>query len=348
MKKLLLSILVATAGTVSAQMLQSENFNTLTVGNVATDITGATPGQGDWLIATSNGTAPTTGTNAAADNFQIVTSGFDATNGLKITSSNGNKGSRFMWKDGLDLAWADRTTGNDIIEVEYDLYTGAATSSTAQVGVRLYGMDGTNTRTLNGFVYNMGSRVLQGVCYLNNGGSYGNYLITLQTGGLILDADTWYRIGFAYDTTSGETIWKAGAVYTGLPAANWAGPFDPNEVDFVSAVPTTNAEASDMIFDNLTVKATATEALLGTTEIEVTQNSVSVFPNPAQNTINIKGNSLGFNAITITDANGRAVKTLKIDTTTETQMNISDLAPGVYFMAISSEAGSVTKKIVKQ
>lgn len=349
MKKLLLTLLTLTAGTVSAQLLQTENFNTLNLGNVGTDITGATPGQDNWLTFSSNGTAPTTGTNAANENFQIVATGNASSNGLKITSSDGNKGSRFMWKDGFDAIWATRTTGNNILEVEYDMYTGSATSSTAQVGVRLYGADGTNSRVLGGFVYNVGSRVLNGVAYLNNGGTFGTFLINLTAApGLVLDADTWYRIGFAYNTTTGEVIFKTNTVYTGLNAANWVGPFDPTEVDFVSAVPSTNTVVSDLTFDNLTVKATATEGLLGTTEIQGLENTIAIYPNPTNNVVNVKGNNVGFTAVSFTDINGRVVKTVNVDTTSETEISISELNSGVYFMNITTDSGVVTKKIVKQ
>jgi hypothetical protein len=352
MKKLLLLLLISSTSFVGAQTLQSEDFNGLTVGDVGTDATGLTAGQGLYFTATSNGTAPTTGSNAGNSNFQVVTAGFGGTNGLKITSSNGNKGSRFMWKDGLDLAWAGRTVGNEIIEVEYDMFTGPATTSTAQVGARLYGTDNgvtpAVTRTLNGFVYNMNTRILQGVAYLNNGGTYGTYLITLATGGLILDANTWYRIGFAYDTTTGETIWKASTVYTGLPVANWAGPFDPEELDFVSAVPTTNAVASDIYFDGVTVKATPEEALLGVGSVAQKVN-FTVSPNPASAMVSINSSvNASINNVEIFDLNGRMVQSVKTDNLSSVNVNIADLAVGVYMMKITSDAGISTKKIIKE
>lgn len=354
MKKLLLLLLISSSSFITAQVIQADDFEALTVGNVGTDATGVTSGQGSYYTLTSNGTAPTTGTNSGNSNFQIVTTGNNATKGLKITCSNGNKGNRFMWKDGLGTAWSGRTTGNNIIEVEYDMFTGPATTSTAQVGVRLYGTDNTVTpsvtRTLNGFVYNMDTRILQGVCYLNNSGTYATYLITLTTGGLILSPNTWYRIGFAYDTITGETIWKASTVYTGLPAANWAGPFAPNELDFVSTVPTTpaNAIASDMTFDNLSVKATPTEALLGINSNQLTDNSFSVYPNPAINVINFSNTvNAVVKSIELADLNGRVIKSLKINAP-EGQISVSDLGTGIYMMKITSDQGVAVKKIVKQ
>ncbi|MFN3754049.1 T9SS type A sorting domain-containing protein [Flavobacterium sp.] len=354
MKKLLLLSLILCSSIVSAQIIQSEDFNGLTIGNIGTDPTGVTAGQGEWLTFTSNGADPTTGTNAGNSNFQVVASGFGATNGLKIVSSNGNKGNRFMWKDGLDVAWDTRTEGNEIIEVEYDFFTGPATTSTAQVGVRLYATDNSVTpavtRTVNGFVYSMNTRVLQGVAYLNNAGTFGTFLINLAAApGLVLTADTWYRIGFAYDTTTGETIWKASTVYTGLPAANWAGPFPLiSEVDFVSTVPTTNSAVSEVIFDNLVVEATFEEELLGVNTVNEVA-AFSVFPNPTTNNFTINSaNSSTINGVEMVDINGRTVKSIKFDNLTSADVNIADLSQGVYMVKISSENGSVTQKIVKQ
>jgi hypothetical protein len=352
MKKLFLLLLISSSSYVGAQMLQTDDFNGLILGDVGTDITGLTTGQGDYYTATSNGVAPTTGTNAGTTNFQVVANGFTTTNGLKITSSNGNKGNRFLWKDGLLDAWNSRDLGNDIIEVEYDFYTGPATASTAQAGVRLYGTDDTVTpavdRVLNGYVYNANTRVLQGVAYLNNAGTYGTYLITLGATALTLTANTWYRAGFAYDSTTGETIWKVDTVYTGLPAANWAGPFVPNEVDFVSAVPTTNTAASDFIVDNYTVKATATEGLLSVNHVAEKVN-FTVSPNPASTMVSINSSiSTSISNVQMFDLNGRMVKSVNVDNLSNTNVSISDLAAGVYMMKITSENGIVSKEVIKE
>jgi hypothetical protein len=352
MKKLLLSLsFLALSFSMNAQVLQSENFNTLTIGNVGTDITGATDGQGAWRTFSTNGTAPTTTTNSAITNFQIVADGNATTNGLRIDGPNGDKGSRFMWKEGFATLWGTRTSGNNNIEVQYDFFTGPATTSTAQVGVRVFGADGTNSRVLNGFVYNMNTRILQGVAYLNNGGTYGTFVITLQTGGLVLDPNTWYTIAFGYSTTTGQPYWRYNTTTTSgsIPAANWAGPFSPDEVDFIHAVPASNTAAAPLTFDNLVVRASAADSLLGTDEfVTIGEEVISVYPNPAKDLININSLVNTFNSVSIVDLNGRVVKNVNFDTVTEAQINISDLASGVYVMNVNSEKETFSKKIVKE
>lgn len=340
MKKLLLLLSLVSATVAEAQLLQSEDFNSLLNGDVGTDFTGVTAGQDNWFTFATNGADPTTATNAGNSNFQITDSGFEATNGLKIINSNGNKGSRFMWKADFATLWETRTAGNDIIEIEYDLFTGAATTSTAQVGVRLYGLDGTTSRVLNGFIYNMATREIEGVAYLNNAGTFGTYLINLAaTPGLLLNENTWYRIGFSYDTATGETKWNPGTGSTGLPAANWTGPFPLDEVDFVSGTPATNSVESEIVFDNLTVRATATESLLGV-ETVTNATNLSVSPNPARDIVTITTNET-LQSVEMYDVNGRIVKTSKSN-----QINVSDLSSGIYMMKISSDKGTTTKKIV--
>jgi hypothetical protein len=349
MKKTLLTLLLCSTFSF-AQVLESENFNALTIGNVGTDITGATPGQGSWLTFSTNGADPTTSTNAANSNFQIVASGNSSTQGLLIQGPNGDKGSRFMWKSGFETAWAGRTFGNDIVEVEYDFFTGPATTSTAQSGIRLYGIDGATSRVLCGYVYNSNTRILQGVAYLDNGGTFGTFLITLQTGGLILDANTWYRIGFGYDTLTGEPYWKFDSnPSVSVNPANFAGPFAPIEVDFVMAVPATNTTSADMTFDNYVARATNDDTLLNTALIETAENTVSIYPNPAFDVVNVSiTNSNGTVAIekaSITDINGRIIKNLT--SVTNNQINVSDLNSGIYFLNIETNEGKTVKKFIK-
>ncbi|MCG2611582.1 T9SS type A sorting domain-containing protein [Flavobacterium sp. SM15] len=336
----------------NAQVLQNENFDALTLGNVGTDITGATAGQDGWFTASSNGAAPTTSTNASNTNFQIVSNGNNATNGLKITTADGNKGSRFMWKDGLVAAWDARTSGNDVIQVEFDIYSGPATTSKTQVGVRAYGTDAVavTSRVIGGFVLTMDTKVLNGLAYLNNAGTYNTYLVNLAAApGIVLAADTWYRIGFAYDSVNGKVTWKGPGFYTSLPAANWAGPFPPEEVDFVSSTPTTNAASTDAMFDSLVTTAVATEALLGVNQLAtINSKKFNIFPNPANNFVTVSNDdNVAINKVTLTDINGRTVKTVDANGVSQTQINISELNAGVYFLNIDTNEGSATKKIIK-
>jgi hypothetical protein len=81
---------------------------------------------------------------------------------------------------------------------------------------------------------------------------------------------------------------------------------------------------------------------------DVLSSQFSVFPNPSTNVINIaNAENILVNGIEIVDINGRTVKSVKFDNVSEAQINISDLASGMYLVNISSDKGTTTKKIVK-
>src|SRR5690606_6417610 len=131
MKKILLSVafIVATLTGANAQVFQSDNFNSYTVGDLGTDITGETSGQGGWFTFTS-------GEGGANSDFQIVDEGGSFGNVLQINGSSTTE-NKFAWQNGLDTAWTSRTTGNDILKVKLDFYTGSATSSANQYRIAI-------------------------------------------------------------------------------------------------------------------------------------------------------------------------------------------------------------------
>ena len=366
MKKILLSVALLATSIGFSQTLESDNFNSLTIGNVGTDFTGATAGQGLFFTAASNGTAPTTSTNSANTNFQIVAAGNNGTQGFQITSPNGDKGSRFMWKSGLEAVWATRTTGNNIIELEYEFFTGPITDSRTQVGMRLFGDETVGTvvtsRTLVGYVYTTNTRVLQAVAYLKNGATNGTFLVNFSTTPLVLDANTWYKVGCSYNTSTGETTWKTSptAQLAGLGVANWIPNMAPTEVDFLQVVVGANATAvppvpanvatSNIVFDNYVVRAVATSDLLGKEDFVLADKNVnSIYPNPATDVLNVKSNgSSSINTVQVVDLNGRQVMTKSFNNVSDAQINVNELSAGMYLINITSGDTVETKKFLKQ
>jgi hypothetical protein len=355
MKKLLLFFVLLTTPTLFAQAVNSENFNSLATGNIGTDITGATAGAGGFYTYASNGTAPTTATNAGAANFQIVAN--DATHGkvLQIIGTNGDKGSRYVWLGGLSSSWATRTSGNGIIEFEYEFYTGAGGGSNNLAGVSIYDISG--GKVLGGFSFNTNTLALSGVAYYSSAtATAGNYIFYLgATAGtnLILTANTWVRVGVSFNKTTGRVTWKGPGLngyVTGAAAAT-----DPDEIDFTSTSGTTtvapivtNTSAATMLIDNFVTRISATDTLLQNDTFDVATTNFSVFPNPANDFVTISNSeNISVNSISITDLNGRVVKQNTYSNVTNVQVNISDLSSGVYMMNISSDKGSVTKKIIK-
>lgn len=75
--------------------------------------------------------------------------------------------------------------------------------------------------------------------------------------------------------------------------------------------------------------------------------SLSVYPNPANDVINVSNATNAIEKVVITDMNGRVVKSVVLGVN-EAQINISDLSKGVYFLQATSNGASVTEKIVKK
>lgn len=343
MKKTLLFTLL-TATFVSAQTLQTEDFNALTLGNVATS---TAAGQGGWYLDTSNGTAPTTSTNAGFTNAQIITSG--GSNALQVVGPNGDKGGRFIWKDGVNTAWATRTSGNNIIEIEADINPGAISTSQNLMGVYIY--DSTYAKVLAGFAVNASTGELYLVCYSTSGTTTANYSWRLAAApGIILPASQVSRIGVSYNKTTGQVRIKGpGIAAAGLALTGAAIATDPLEVDVIAVAGGTttsvNTAAATMVFDNLTVKATAADSLLGTNTFDVDATYISLFPNPTTGIINIDTpNNAEVKNMQLVDVNGRVIKTINGFVS---QLDITSLSNGVYMLTIETATAKETKKIIK-
>jgi len=77
-------------------------------------------------------------------------------------------------------------------------------------------------------------------------------------------------------------------------------------------------------------------------------SSFTISPNPANSIVNVtNANNALVTAISVADINGRTVKSSKFEGIATAQINVSDLASGVYMMTVTSDKGNITKKIVK-
>jgi len=96
------------------------------------------------------------------------------------------------------------------------------------------------------------------------------------------------------------------------------------------------------------------EPFVSVEELESTLD-VSVFPNPANDLVNVR--ILADNAsnetmtVSVIDATGRTVYSSQESfngTAALYQMNVSNIEAGVYFVRIESQSGLITKSLVKK
>lgn len=78
------------------------------------------------------------------------------------------------------------------------------------------------------------------------------------------------------------------------------------------------------------------------------QNNLLIYPNPASNLLNVNSNSVMINSIQISDSSGRLVKKLETINDNFSQIAISDISAGIYFIRVTTDQGIGTSKLIKQ
>ena len=365
MKKLLLISTFALTLGLNAQTLLTENCTALTIGNVGTDVTGVTPGQGGW--STFSSTSIPVGTNS---DYQVVNQAGVYGNAFQITGSANTTGTKYMFQK-LATLWAGRTVGNEILEVEYDFFTGASSTSRNGFAVYIFSDEAT-PKVICGFTFSKNATInlpgtttpaqynnlVRGLAYYSNTatppvvGTFTFGLGTVTPFQITTTDNNWIKIGLSFNKTTGEVKWKVPSLNASGTVVGAGVGLNPGEIDIIgttgssAAVP--NAVSATGIFDNLIVRASLTDTLLGTISNEIVSNSFSISPNPANDLVKISNtDNINVNEITITDLNGRIVKTTNFKNVSNIEVNVADLTSGVYFMNINSDKGIITKKIMK-
>lgn len=363
MKKLLLFILMGSTTLAFSQVLKTENFNTMIVGNIGTDLTGVTAGQGGWFTFNAVG-----GTNGGNDNYQVVVEGGDYGNVFQFTGSNATpvtnaSGDRFMWQNDFPAVWATRTAGNNIIEVEFDYFTGPTTTSRNSFRVYIFSAEAT-PRVLAGIGVTKNATVTS-LPFTNVVNGFAHWTSTPGTGvysfglgataanPITLAVNTWVRLGMSFNVTTGEIRWKGpgfNAAFNGntdFPVVT-AG-VSPGEIDFIAASGASNTVASVSKFDNYVVRASNTDTLLSIENQDLFSNDFTIYPSPTKGNFTIDTNNFGLiDSISIADINGRVVKTIDAEgVSSSVQVDISELNSGMYLLTIKTDAGVGTSKIIK-
>lgn len=342
MKKTLLSLsLLFSMLSASAQVIYSDDFSDLSVGNIGDDTTGMTTGQGDWYTAVTGG---------EDENFQIVNDGDAHGNVFQLIGSATAAGTRFMWKAGFPDAWNFREAGNNTLEVEYDYYTGPVTTSKNTMRIMVFNED--RTKFVGGLMYTADTRVISGLSYYDNAGTLDNYSFNPTSGAVALPANSWIRMGFSFNQTTGQVLCKAALAGSATPLLNMQIPgaamgVAPYQIEFIATAGVGNTVATVGKFDNVLVRAVNAGSLLGVEKAVLADNTFAVYPNPATNFINVSSSNSKVTAVSMTDLNGRIVKQISYDNVANVEINITDLASGMYLMNIKSADGETTKKFMK-
>ena len=76
-------------------------------------------------------------------------------------------------------------------------------------------------------------------------------------------------------------------------------------------------------------------------------NSVSLYPNPANDVINVQCTMYDVQMVEVIDVYGKLIQTLNV-TDNPTSINVSNLASGMYFVRVTTEEGVATKSFIKK
>lgn len=350
MKKILLSVVTLFATfTINAQDLVNQKFDDLTLGDLSQDLTGATAGKGGWYVDTGDATALTS-------DFGIINVGTNDNALLLITEKvPTTSGATVRWvSQKMADSWLDRTAGNDKLVCTYEFFTGTATANTnANLNARLYNDAG---YLIGGFTYNNVTRAIRAQALRNT--STGTATGTFYLGGaadLVLTADSWYKMILVFDSVTGDVYFTGNppglsplkitggtAVDQGANAGKDVGDFS-----IYTYAGTGNADSEGFVVDNVFARAQTDLNL--SVESNVIASKFSISPNPANDVVSVSnGDSMFVNEISITDLNGRTVKKVSFDNVAIAQVNVSDLASGMYIMNVTSDKGTATKKFVKR
>lgn len=97
-----------------------------------------------------------------------------------------------------------------------------------------------------------------------------------------------------------------------------------------------------LFFDDLAV----TQQVLSTEDFALTNFTMS--PNPAIDFVSISNDfNVVINTATVSDLNGRIIKTLQHIGESSARINVGDLSAGVYVITIDTDQGAIAKKFVK-
>jgi hypothetical protein len=108
-----------------------------------------------------------------------------------------------------------------------------------------------------------------------------------------------------------------------------------------NAIATNTAGTVFFAVDNFTAAA-------GTASVnDVNANDFTVYPNPASSIIAINSNLHTINKVAVVDLNGRTVMNVNFENVLDASLDISNLSSGMYLIDIITDAGTVTKKIMK-
>src|SRR5690606_5501171 len=337
LKLLYTATAVLVAHLTTAQVLYTEDFDNLTIGDLSTDPTGATPGQGGWH----------TRIHYLVANISDVRIATEPSRGkvLLLEHPGGFFGTNEAQKD-LDIDWNQRTPLNDVIKVEYDFFTGDEivnpSSNLPSEEITIFMLNFTN-----------GSNGLVMARYY----PYSNIFQFRALNGPQLIKNNWYRLVCYIDYPNNKIHYVIPATgyyeeHVFIPNNTLPVTIDNYTPEFIlfrvggSFPDPTNSRPFMSKYDNITISAVDHVPL---SSKDFISSQFNVFPNPVTDVVTITSSSnIGIEELTVYDMNAKIVQSKKIKNESEIQFNMGDIATSSYLLHIKTGESVAIKKIIKK
>src|SRR5690606_27014908 len=330
MKKCLLILTtVLFSNSIHSQVLYTENFDNLSIGNLGTDPSGAIPGQGGWYTVSQN---------TQANSFFTIVNETGRGKVLDMTTGVTDNEYLVAIKKISHTTIANRLPGNDVFMLEIDYYTGSNQPAARSSGEGSYinilsyiDGDPLNTGLLSQFYFDK-----------SNG----------DVGLGKLPFNTWVKIIFYLDYPNEKA-------YLHIPYLNDAFSADipkhPTSANLIEEYPISEIRLIDSYhgigdpvvlsyihnrYDNIKLTAIneVPPEVITLSVNEQLAEKFNLYPNPANNVVNITNNENMFvKEVAVYDATGKLITTQNFNEQTEIQLNVENLASGTYMLHLKTE-----------
>lgn len=308
-----------------AQLLFNEDFDSYPAGDLNTDYTGATAGQGGWTVSgTGSGTA-------------IVTPEVGRGNVITISSNSTTPGQAlgFYEKTGvINTLWNNRSTGNNVLKLEYEI-------------------SGTGTYASGGGIVSQGSTLIYigflPVVQRIDAAYWESTAIktkTLKNFNVTPYPDnTWVKVEMFIDYNDNMVYFYSPSLNTQLAGVISHNRI-PEELDFY----TNNLNSPKVVkFDNIKLSAIQSLPPYILSVNDQLAAKFNMYPNPATNVVNITNSeNMLVNQVTVYDIAGKQLSTQAFNNENEIQLNVENLTSGTYMLHLQTEEGTAVKKLVKK
>lgn len=349
-----------------AQTLFTENFESYNYGAFSNNIDGTIATHSGWYAQVGLLPLPWYASGAyVPDNLKVVADPVKGKvlHGFEQRTVFGEGVLAYIYREDLDVFWQQRSFGNNVLKVSFDLHTGKLFEPNVDMKsiMHLY-LRGRNNNNLPG-------DLLLGMWFDTH----------IYSEGLIIS-------GNAYDGTLGGR-WEEEFKITNLPEEEWitvalyldydndrmylsipetgytlgidtqplvlpVGP-GPHETDHTPVSlglhfwhDRSNLPVYGLKIDNINISAQNTAPALGVEKIDAER--FNVFPNPTTGLLTVTNNeNVGIQQIEVLDSSGKIIKTQSFANESNVNIDLSAFASGIYMLHIKTEQGTAVKKLIK-